>query len=425
MTSVPQPRISVIIPTYDRCELLRDGLAALARQRLPRDEFEVVVSDDGSTDGTRQVVEDFRDTLRLKYHFQPDLGFRVSAARNAGARLAEAPVLVLLDTGALVGPHFLEEHLAAHEDGAGARAVVGYAYAYRPEDPTPGLAEALSRMEPEDVVAFYGDDPRFRDNRHPEFARCGFDLNRRAVPWMFLWATNASVRAADYWAVGGFDEDFRRWGVEDMEFGLRLFRHGLRFHLTRSAWVVEAPHPRDMTANWADNELNIAQFHDKYPEPLAEIGWALITSSPEDYWRWEDDYRQLLAEEAGQVGDEILGAVRDLPAGARVAVFGSGADVPPGLPPGTMLVDFDSAALRAAATSGPWRTHHGIGMRTPLADRCTDLVVLTSRLAGLWPRWGDRILAEAGRVGARVAAPPGLLAGAGGIRTAAPGEARS
>src|SRR3712207_3238298 len=110
----PPPRISVVIPTYNRSGMLRRTLSELTRQSIPPEEFEVVVADDGSTDDTRAVVDEFADVLRISYHYQEDLGFRAGAARNAGARMSTAPVLVFLDTGALAPARFLENHLRAH-----------------------------------------------------------------------------------------------------------------------------------------------------------------------------------------------------------------------------------------------------------------------------------------------------------------------
>lgn len=408
-----RPRVSVIIPTYNRAELLRRTLRQLARQRLAPHEYEVIVADDGSSDGTRAVVREFADTLRIGYHFQPDQGFRAGTARNAGARLATGEVLVFLDTGAMVGPDFLRDHLAAHADGPAA--VLGYAYAFNPDvAPLPGLAEALAVGPPERVRALFADDPAFLDIRHADFVRCGFDLNRRAVPWMLYFTINCSIRADDFWRVGGFDEGFHGWGVEDLEFAFRIFRNGIPFKITRDAWVIESPHERDMAANLAEFAVNIAQFLAKYPEPVVELGWALITTG--GFWRWDDEYRALLAtsaepDVAAEIEAEVEAAARLVAVGERVAVFGAGARVPIGLPP-AVLLDFDHATLTRALANGDGAGagraggahtgHHAIGLRTPLADGEVDTVIITSRLAGLWDRWGPVVLAEAHRIGRRV-----------------------
>ncbi len=397
--------ISVIIPTYNRSGLLAEALRGLARQSIGADRFEVIVADDGSDDDTAAVAATFADRLRLIYHHQEDQGFRVAAARNAGARLASGPILVFLDTGALIGPRYLEAHLRAHGGGDTPRVVIGYAYAYRPEDPTPGLGEMVGRLVPEKVLDVYRDDPSLHDIRHGAFLRCGFQLGRLALPWMLLWATNCSVRAEDYWAVGGFDEDFRRWGVEDMEIGFRLFRHGAEFVLSRDAWVIEAPHERDEEGNTAGNHHNIGLFLSKHPEPVAEIGWSLLTKDL--YWPWEDDYLALLEWTRKSieidVAAELHAASSQILPGERVAIFGCGAEIPPTMS-SAVAFDFDNDLLTRALQSGKHTGHHAIGLRTGLPDQSVDVVLITMRMAGIWQRWGLDVVAEARRIGREVRA---------------------
>jgi hypothetical protein len=313
---------------------------------------------------------------------------------------------VFLDTGALVGPDYLREHLRAHGDGDTHRAVIGYAYAYRPEDPTPGLDQMVGRLLPERVVQAYAGDPSFFDIRHGTFLRCGFEPARLTVPWMLLWATNCSIRADDYWAIGGFDEDFQRWGVEDMEIGLRLFKHGVEFVVSRSAWVIEAPHDRDWESNLRGNHHNIGLLLDKHREPVAEIGWSLINRDL--YWPWEDDHQALLDWTAKardlDVSAELDEAVNRLRPGERVAVIGCGANLPRALRAAAVF-DFDADALRQAVAGGGGHVgHHAIGIRTPLPDQSVDVVLLTSRLHGIWDRWNLDLVAESRRIGREVRA---------------------
>jgi glycosyltransferase involved in cell wall biosynthesis len=399
---VDRPKLSVVVPTYNRAGLLRETLRHLARQRMPADEFEVVVADDGSDDGTKDVVEAARSRLTVKYHYQEDRGFRAGTARNAGARLASAPVLVFLDTGAVAGPDYLHRHLAAHEDGV-SRAVLGYAHGFNPDAAVPGLGPVLARMAPEDVLERFRDVPEFRDVRHDELASCDFDLSRKAVPWMLFFTINCSIRADEFWSLGGFDETFHGWGVEDLDFAFRLYRKGVPLHLSREAWVIESPHERDMDANMAQFRRNIGQFLRKFPEPVAEIGWVLVQKDRIFVWdesyhellRWRDTVRKL------DVAAEVDEALRVVPPGDRIAVFGAGGRVPETLPP-AVLLDFDADLLRGALRTGRHTGNHAVGLRTPLADQSVDSVILTSRLAGLWDRWSRDLLTEAHRVGRRV-----------------------
>ena len=414
-----RPKASVVIPTYNASGLLRDTLQALARQRIDPANFEIIVADDGSSDDTRAVATSFG----AKYHYQDDLGFRAGTARNGGAKLAAAPILVFLDTGMVAGPDYVSRHLAAHESGT-PRVISGYNYGFNPDATVPGLAEALKRLLPEDVVEKYHGDPAFNDIRHSLLSDHDFDLGKLTVPWVYLFSGNCSITAAGYWGAGGFDERFTGWGAEDMEFGYRLSKHGLGFGMERGAWTIETPVERDMDARMGEFLHNMMVFLKKYPEPCVEIGWALTDRyEPLD---WEIYYRDFLAwrERARDldVTDEINAAMRRVPAGDKVAIIGCGGRPPAALPDNesesVVLIDFDADLLeriRAAAphprqhaTQHPTQhaTQHAIGLRTQLADRSIGTVIITSRLSGLRDRWNDSLLAEAHRVGRRVEVSP-------------------
>src|SRR6185312_5949487 len=243
-------RASVIIATYNSADLLSETLRQLARQTIPTDDFEVIVGDDGSTDHTAEVVRSYADLFHIKYFHQEDRGFRVASARNGAARMAVGALLVILDTGSMVGPDFLAAHLAAHGGGESRRAVVGPSYGYNPDVPMVGVDELLAQLPPELVVERYRHLPEFQDVRQPYFVGCDMDLRKRSIPWQAFWTGNCSIRMDDFRRVGAFEERFQGWGGEDMELGFRLHRAGLTIELATEAWAVVAPHDRDHKANF-------------------------------------------------------------------------------------------------------------------------------------------------------------------------------
>ncbi|MBO8142148.1 MAG: glycosyltransferase family 2 protein, partial [Firmicutes bacterium] len=107
-------KASVVIPAYNRRELLRRTLLSLANQTFPADQFEVVVADDGSTDGTREMVSTLDVPYPLRYVRQPKRGR--AAARNAGMRAAAADLIIFLDSDIAVCPEFVQAHVEAHID---------------------------------------------------------------------------------------------------------------------------------------------------------------------------------------------------------------------------------------------------------------------------------------------------------------------
>jgi glycosyltransferase involved in cell wall biosynthesis len=402
-TTRHQPKVSVVIPTYNKCDALRETLHNLVRQQMDPRDYEVIVADDGSSDASKAVVESFSDLMTVKYCFQEDLGFRAGTARNAGARLAAAPVLVFLDTGVMVGPGFLQQHLAAHEQSPRPLAVLGYLHGFNPDASVPGLRDALDRFPTEEVVAHYDGDPAMHDVRHDVYTKCDFDMTRLAVPFAFYFTNNCSLRAKDFWAAGAFDETFHGWGGEDLELGYRLFCYGLEYRVVPEAWGIEAPVERDMVTRMGEFQGNMRRFVKKYPEPRVEIGWATVDRY--DLLQWEAIYAEFVEwreQVRGlSVADEIDEVMRRVPAGDRVAILGAGGDVPESAS-NAVLLEFDADLLGDAGNAGPGNRHHAIGLWTPLADRSFDAVIITSRLSGLRGRWNDALLTEAHRIGRAV-----------------------
>jgi cellulose synthase/poly-beta-1,6-N-acetylglucosamine synthase-like glycosyltransferase len=87
------PPVSVVVPTFQRRERVTRAIRSVIEQTF--DDWELIVVDDGSTDGTGEAVAALRDP-RLYYHWQPNGG--LGAARNAGLRLARGPVVAFLDS---------------------------------------------------------------------------------------------------------------------------------------------------------------------------------------------------------------------------------------------------------------------------------------------------------------------------------------
>jgi len=107
---------SIIICTHNRADLLRQTLPEVCRQQCAGAQFEVVVIDNASTDRTRQVVEEVRETLQfpIKYYLEPQLG--LSSARNAGVEQAAGDILIFTDDDAIPQPGWLENIIKPFAD---------------------------------------------------------------------------------------------------------------------------------------------------------------------------------------------------------------------------------------------------------------------------------------------------------------------
>ena len=108
--------ISVVIPAYNEELNIVECLACLQRQTLPATEFEVILVDNGSTDRTIALAEDFCSSLSLRIHRLPRGS--ISAVRNEGASLAAGSVLAFLDADCMPKPSWLASGLELMDENA-------------------------------------------------------------------------------------------------------------------------------------------------------------------------------------------------------------------------------------------------------------------------------------------------------------------
>src|SRR5579885_323081 len=106
-----QLKISVVVPTYNRVELLTRTLATLLCQEFPHDQYEVIVVNDGSTDRTAGFLAGL-ETPNLRCLEQNNRG--LPAARNAGLSAARGELVLFIDDDIICSPGLLRAHVQAH-----------------------------------------------------------------------------------------------------------------------------------------------------------------------------------------------------------------------------------------------------------------------------------------------------------------------
>ncbi len=273
--------VSILVTTYARPRHLALALASLALQEAAGCGLEVIVSDDGSTDDTPDVVREFagRAPFAVRFTSLPHDGFRLARARNAAARLAAGRYLLFLDGDCVVPRHHVAAHVARRRPGT---ALLGYCARLD--------AAASARLDP----------PRLREVDLAALVSRGerrtLSLRRRRAWWhgVVRHATKPRLAGGDFgvWRddfvrVNGFDERFVGWGQEDDDLGLRLRASGVRLEsiLDRTA-SLHVWHPPDPTATrrWRDG-VNVDYCHRKgrltvcrhglVDRPAAAVTWGL------------------------------------------------------------------------------------------------------------------------------------------------------
>ena len=107
------PKVSIIIPTYNRVDLLPRAINSVLNQTFQ--DFELIVVDDGSTDNTKQVVEEFqKKDKRIKYIWQENSG-APAKPRNTGIKNSQGEYIALLDHDDEWLPEKLEKQLEIFE----------------------------------------------------------------------------------------------------------------------------------------------------------------------------------------------------------------------------------------------------------------------------------------------------------------------
>jgi len=256
--------ISVVIPTFDRCASVQRSVESLARQTLPPDTYEVVVSIDGSDDGTRDMLANQRVPFTLRTVWQPNRGR--AAARNAGVREARGRLVVFLDDDMEATPGLLSGHLQAHpplDDADTRRAVIGAAPII--VGATPPVTGYLARRFGERL------DTLSREHRTPRFTEA--------------YTGNFSVPRATLIELGGFDETFRLYGNEDYEFALRLLKAGVELTFSSAALAYQHQE-KDFPAVARDavaRGTTAVQFARKHPEVKEELRLGAFGA---ETWKW-------------------------------------------------------------------------------------------------------------------------------------------
>lgn len=214
--------VSVVMPLYNKEPHVARAVESVLSQSHAR--FELIVVDDGSTDGGAEIVRRMRDP-RIRLVQQANAG--ASCARNRGIAEARADLVAFLDADDSWNPDFLSVclDLARRHPSAGA---VGTAFEIIAPDSTRTVSRALTLREtgaPDALIGNY-----FRD----------------AVAGFVVWSSAVAVRKSTFREVGLFPAGVRLG--EDLDMWLRI---GARFPIAVSAYVGAAYHKE--AVNRADN----------------------------------------------------------------------------------------------------------------------------------------------------------------------------
>jgi len=190
------PKVSIIIPSYNSAGFVREAVDSALSQTYKN--IEIVIVDDGSTDGTKKILEPYIKSGKIKYIYQANKG--LSGARNAGIRNSTGDYVALLDADDIFLPKKIEEQVAYLESHSDCD--VSYCDLYHFWD---GHPDELMKLN----YAYYS----------------GRDVFPKLLERSFIAPVTVVFRKNVFEKYGYFDEAIKQY-AEDFEFWLRLSYRG-------------------------------------------------------------------------------------------------------------------------------------------------------------------------------------------------------
>jgi glycosyltransferase involved in cell wall biosynthesis len=241
------PYFSIVIPTYNRLEMLQRVLAALGRQ-LDAPSFEVIVVDDGSSDGTAAFMERYAAAAPYPIEFLSQENSGPGKARNRGVSMASGRIGIFIGDDTVPEPQFLAEHARVHRE--------------KGEDPLVACLGYTGWPPGERVTAFM-------DYINDYGLQFGYRLieHGSVVPFNFFYTSNISIDR-ELLQQYPFDTSFPAAAWEDIELAYRLDRLGLKIHYNARA-VTRHYHPMTIDS-FARRQRTVGKsgaiFYSKHPE---------------------------------------------------------------------------------------------------------------------------------------------------------------
>ena len=237
------PWVSIIIPTYNRRDFLREAIRSVLEQSF-RD-FELIVVDDGSDDGTREMIQREFPGL-LTYLYQENQG--VSRARNRGLKLAQGEFVAFLDSDDLWLPRKLERQMAFMQSHP--KAQICYT---------------------DEIWIRRG----VRVNPKKKHAKYSGWIYPRCLPLCIISPSSALMRRGLLEEVGGFDEELPV--CEDYDLWLRISaRHPIHF-LPEKLIVKRGGHQDQLSRRWGNDIWRVKALLKMLKDPSLRPDWRRMT----------------------------------------------------------------------------------------------------------------------------------------------------
>ncbi len=229
------PKVSMIVSTYNRPDVLDLCLQSIAKQTILPDE--VVIGDDGSKEETRLLIESFQKDfpVPLIHVWQEDEGFRLAMSRNRAVAASAYEYIIEIDGDLILHPKYVEDHLYFARKGfflKGGRSNL-----------SEKLTDYLCRTRRLKRIGFFTSGVGRRVNTLHLLCLSKYLSTRYKKNRVLGLGCNMSFWKEDYIRINGYDEFFEGWGGEDYDFASRMQNSGVeRLYLKFSGIVYHLWH---------------------------------------------------------------------------------------------------------------------------------------------------------------------------------------
>jgi GT2 family glycosyltransferase len=260
-------KMSIVIPAHNRKAQLANALCALNQQKdVGRNDFEVVLVDDASTDNTREFIEGLNTNYDLKYIYLEKGEFPCLArTKNIGWQNASADIIAFLDSDMIVNAHYLKETLQCFDMDENivlitTRLMLPAGSAIDAGEVTGGRIFEKYHYEKERKELF--------EIRHEVFNRMSYNMSMDDKSWLFVYGCSVALTKSSLVAVGGFDEKFIGWGMEDLDLAYKTHRRGMKAVYNYKMECLHQYHKESSRLNY---KKNARYFLEKYPELSTDL----------------------------------------------------------------------------------------------------------------------------------------------------------
>jgi glycosyltransferase involved in cell wall biosynthesis len=275
-------RLSLIIPTYNKCHRLKYLVESLSIQKADFP-FEIILVDDGSSDKTRELIESYLHRVDIQYIYQSNGGR--SHARNRGLAEATGEYVVFIDDDMILPEYFLQSHYNALLENPGSLIhgrIWNLPFLSFFKDPATGvLFEHIPKTNSNldnirkylidlDVVHHQGDlEKQRRTYPFEKYLKEIYDRKISQLEFLMCTGGNFSCPREALLDVKGFSEDLDfEWGAEDLELGYKLKQNHIGFVFAELAFNYHISHYRMTYEKELRNSISL--FYSKYRDPVIQ-----------------------------------------------------------------------------------------------------------------------------------------------------------